>query len=155
MTLLGCIADDFTGATDLASMLVSRGMRTVQTIGVPRGGVPVDADAVVIALKSRTIPPAEAVRQSLEALAWLRAQGVRQVYFKYCSTFDSTDAGNIGPVADALLDALGAGFTIACPAFPTCALSVTESERALPGIIDKLESELARLGIRFLTTPAG
>jgi uncharacterized protein YgbK (DUF1537 family) len=118
MTLLGCIADDFTGATDLASMLVSRGMRTVQTIGVPRGGAPVDADAVVIALKSRTIPPAEAVRQSLEALAWLRAQGVRQVYFKYCSTFDSTDAGNIGPVADALLDALGGGFTIACPALP-------------------------------------
>ena len=116
--LLGCIADDFTGATDLASMLVSRGMRTVQTIGVPRGGAPVDADAVVVALKSRTIPPAEAVRQSLEALAWLRAQGVRQVYFKYCSTFDSTDAGNIGPVADALLDALGGGFTIACPALP-------------------------------------
>jgi len=117
--LLGCIADDFTGATDLANMLVKGGMRTVQTIGVPgRDGVAADADAVVVALKSRTIPAADAVAQSLEALAWLRAHGARQAFFKYCSTFDSTDAGNIGPVADALLDALGAKFTIACPAFP-------------------------------------
>lgn len=117
--LLGAIADDFTGATDLASMLVGGGMRTIQTIGVPRGRAPVDdADAVVVALKSRTIPAHEAVGQSLEALAWLRERSVRQVYFKYCSTFDSTDAGNIGPVADALLDALGVRFTIACPALP-------------------------------------
>jgi uncharacterized protein YgbK (DUF1537 family) len=117
--LLGVIADDFTGATDVASMLVAAGMRTVQTIGVPADPAIVkDADAVVVALKSRTIPAAEAVRQSLEALAWLRQAGARQFYFKYCSTFDSTAAGNIGPVADALLDALGADFTIACPAFP-------------------------------------
>jgi uncharacterized protein YgbK (DUF1537 family) len=117
--LLGCIADDFTGATDLANMLVKGGMRTVQAIGVPRrAGVADGADAVVVALKSRTIPPAEAVAQSLAALAWLRERGMRQAFFKYCSTFDSTDAGNIGPVADALLDALGARFTIACPAFP-------------------------------------
>ena len=117
--LLGCIADDFTGATDLANMLVRAGMRTVQTIGVPRGAdVAPDADAVVVALKSRTIPAADAVAQSLVALEWLRARGARQFYFKYCSTFDSTDQGNIGPVADALLDALGASFTIACPAFP-------------------------------------
>jgi len=117
--LLGCIADDFTGATDLANMLVRAGMRTVQTIGIPgSGSVEGAPDAVVVALKSRTIPAAEAVAQSLAALAWLRAEGVRQVYFKYCSTFDSTDAGNIGPVAEALLDALGAEFTIACPAFP-------------------------------------
>ena len=117
--LLGCIADDFTGATDLGLMLVRAGMRTVQTIGVPRDpGLAADADAVVIALKSRTIPAAEAVSQSLAAAAWLRARGARQLYFKYCSTFDSTAAGNIGPVADALLDALGAAFTIACPAFP-------------------------------------
>ncbi len=122
--ILGCIADDFTGATDLASMLVRAGMRTVQTIGVPKDGVPADArlaanaDAVVVALKSRTIPAAEAVSQSLAALDWLRGAGARQIYFKYCSTFDSTPAGNIGPVADALLDALGADFTIACPAFP-------------------------------------
>ena len=117
--LLGCIADDFTGATDLASMLVRAGVRTVQTIGVPEdAGFAAGADAVVVALKSRTIPAAEAVSQSLAALAWLRSAGARQIYFKYCSTFDSTPAGNIGPVGDALLDALGADFTIACPAFP-------------------------------------
>ncbi|MFT4066775.1 3-oxo-tetronate kinase [Paraburkholderia sp.] len=116
--LLGCIADDFTGATDLANMLVRGGMRTVQTIGVPAEGTHIEADAIVVALKSRTAPPAEAVRQSLEALAWLRSQGCGQFYFKYCSTFDSTDKGNIGPVADALLDALEENFTIACPAFP-------------------------------------
>ena len=117
--LLGCIADDFTGATDLANTLVKGGMRTVQAIGVPASdGVAAHADAVVVALKSRTIPAADAVAQSLAALAWLRGRGARQVFFKYCSTFDSTDAGNIGPVADALLDALGARFTIACPAYP-------------------------------------
>jgi 3-dehydrotetronate 4-kinase len=117
--LLGAIADDFTGATDLCSMLVRNGMRTVQLIGVPEPGLEVpEADAVVVALKSRTAPAAEAVAQSLAALRWLQAQGTRQYLFKYCSTFDSTDAGNIGPVADALLDALGADFTIACPAFP-------------------------------------
>lgn len=116
--LLGCIADDFTGATDLANMLVRGGMRTIQTIGVPDGPLGEEVDAVVVALKSRTIPPKEAVAQSLGALAWLRAQGCRQIYFKYCSTFDSTPAGNIGPVTDALMGALGADFTIACPAFP-------------------------------------
>ncbi|MDR5747955.1 four-carbon acid sugar kinase family protein [Caballeronia sp. LZ029] len=116
--LLGCIADDFTGATDLANMLVRGGMRTVQTIGIPEAGVRIDADAIVVALKSRTIPADDAVRQSLDALEWLRAQGCRQFFFKYCSTFDSTDLGNIGPVADALLDALKDDFTIACPAFP-------------------------------------
>ena len=117
--LLGCIADDFTGATDLASMLVRAGMRTVQTIGVPEDArLAAGADAVVVALKSRTIPAGEAVSLSLAALRWLRGAGARQIYFKYCSTFDSTPAGNIGPVADALLDALGADFTIACPAFP-------------------------------------
>jgi uncharacterized protein YgbK (DUF1537 family) len=94
-------------------------MRTVQTIGVPSRSLQEAPDAVVVALKSRTIPAPEAIAQSLAALAWLRAQGARQFYFKYCSTFDSTDAGNIGPVADALADALGAKFTIACPAFPT------------------------------------
>ena len=115
--LLGCIADDFTGATDLANMLVRGGMRTVQTIGVPKRPV-ADADAVVVALKSRTIPAEEAVAQSLAALDWLRSQGARQFFFKYCSTFDSTDRGNIGPVADALMGSLGTRFSIACPAFP-------------------------------------
>jgi len=124
--LLGCIADDFTGATDLANMLVRGGMRTVQTIGVPEAqevaAAARGADALVVALKSRTIEAADAISQSLAALEWLRAQGCRQFFFKYCSTFDSTDAGNIGPVAEALLDALadlpGSGLTIACPAFP-------------------------------------
>lgn len=115
--ILGCIADDFTGATDLANTLTRRGMHTVQIIGVPVGSAP-KADAVVVALKSRTIPKAEAVAQSLAACRWLKDHGARQIFFKYCSTFDSTDEGNIGPVADALLDELKADFTIACPAFP-------------------------------------
>jgi uncharacterized protein YgbK (DUF1537 family) len=122
MIKLGCIADDFTGATDLANNLVRAGMRVVQTIGVPQGPLGTEADAVVVALKSRTIPAAEAVEQSLAALRWLQSQGAQQIYFKYCSTFDSTPAGNIGPVTDALMDALadveGSDFTIATPAFP-------------------------------------
>ncbi len=123
--LLGAIADDFTGATDLCSMLVRGGMRTVQLIGVPGpNDVPPDADAVVVALKSRTAPVREAVDQSLAALKWLQAAGARQFFFKYCSTFDSTDQGNIGPVADALIEALGCGFALACPAFPTNARTV-------------------------------
>jgi uncharacterized protein YgbK (DUF1537 family) len=115
---LGCIADDFTGATDLANNLVRSGMRAVQTIGVPDGAPPADADAVVVALKSRTIPAADAVTQSLHALRWLREHGAQQIYFKYCSTFDSTPAGNIGPVTEALMEALDCDFTIATPAFP-------------------------------------
>jgi uncharacterized protein YgbK (DUF1537 family) len=90
----------------------------VQSIGVPQQALGEEVDAIVVALKTRTVPAAEAVAQSLQALRWLQAQGATQFYFKYCSTFDSTPAGNIGPVADALLDALGADFTIACPAFP-------------------------------------
>src|ERR1700710_752435 len=123
--LLGVIADDFTGATDLCSMLVRGGMRTVQLIGVPSPDLPVpDADAVVVALKSRTAPVRQAVEQSLGALRWLQAAGAKQFFFKYCSTFDSTDQGNIGPVADALISALGCGFALACPAFPTNARTV-------------------------------
>ncbi len=116
--LLGCIADDFTGGTDLAGMLVKAGMRTVLMIGVPTGPVPDGIDAIVIALKSRTIAPEAAIAESLSALRWLRQEGSRQIYFKYCSTFDSTGKGNIGPVAEALMAALGTGFSIACPAFP-------------------------------------
>jgi uncharacterized protein YgbK (DUF1537 family) len=115
--LLGCIADDFTGATDLANTLARNGMKVVQTIGVQKQ-LKVEAEAVVVALKSRTIPADEAVRQSVAACRWLSARGARQIYFKYCSTFDSTDQGNIGPVADALLAELNADLTIACPAFP-------------------------------------
>ena len=118
MPLLGCIADDFTGATDLASMLVRHGMRAVQVIGVPDGALP-EADAVIVALKSRTIPVTEAVAQSLAACDALLAAGAKQILFKYCSTFDSTEEGNIGPVAEALMKRLGTGFAIACPAFPT------------------------------------
>jgi len=116
--VLGCIADDFTGATDLANNLVRAGMRVVQAIGVPEGPLDADVDAVVVALKSRTIAPAEAIAQSLEALRWLQSQGAKQIYFKYCSTFDSTPQGNIGPVTEALMDAMGCDFTIATPAFP-------------------------------------
>jgi uncharacterized protein YgbK (DUF1537 family) len=117
--LLGAIADDFTGATDLCNTLVRRGMRTVQLIDAPApaAGVP-DAEAVVVALKSRTVPAAEAIDKSLVALGWLQRAGARQILFKYCSTFDSTDAGNIGPVAEALMRALGTDFTLFCPAFP-------------------------------------
>ncbi len=136
MALLGCIADDFTGATDLASMLVGRGMRTVQVIGVPEPGEAApDADAIVVALKSRTVAPEAAVQQSLAALAWLQGAGCRQFFFKYCSTFDSTDRGNIGPVADALLAELDAGFAIACPAFPANARSVYQGHLFVGGAL--------------------
>jgi 3-dehydrotetronate 4-kinase len=116
--ILGCIADDFTGATDLANNLVRAGMRAVQTIGVPESAQRIDADAVVVALKSRTAPVAEAVAQSLAAMRWLCAQGAQQIYFKVCSTFDSTPQGNIGPVAEALMAELGAPFALVTPAFP-------------------------------------
>ncbi|MGP9764152.1 3-oxo-tetronate kinase [Halomonas sp. AOP13-D3-9] len=117
--VLGAIADDFTGATDLANNLVRGGMRCLQVIGVPQQEIDLtDIDAVVVALKSRSCPVDEAVEDSLAALEWLRQQGVRQLFFKYCSTFDSTDQGNIGPVADALLEALGAHQTVMVPAFP-------------------------------------
>ncbi len=117
--LLGCIADDSTGATDLANTLVKSGMRTVQLIGLPAAGTPVpDVEALVIALKSRSNPSAEAVEMSVAALRWLQEQGARQFFFKYCSTFDSTEEGNIGPVTEALMRELGSDFTIACPAFP-------------------------------------
>jgi len=118
--LLGAVADDFTGATDLANMLVMQGMRTLQTIGVPGPDLDTgDAEAVIVALKSRTAPVDEAVARSLDALQWLRGRGARQFFFKYCSTFDSTADGNIGPVADAMMDALDTDFAFVCPAFPT------------------------------------
>jgi len=117
--LLGAIADDFTGATDLCNTLVRRGMHTVQLIDVPPPGTVIaDAEAVVIALKSRTSAATEAIKKSLAALDWLRKAEAHQILFKYCSTFDSTDAGNIGPVAEALMDALDTDFTLFCPAFP-------------------------------------
>ena len=123
--LLGCIADDFTGATDLATMLVQNGMRAVQIVFVPGPNDPVpDADALIVALKSRTAPVEQAVAESLVALQWLKDAGCQQYFFKYCSTFDSTPDGNIGPVMDALTAELGCGFALACPAFPANGRSV-------------------------------
>lgn len=115
--ILGVIADDFTGATDVASMLVRQGLRAVVCTDL-HDPLPQQADAVVVALKSRTAPVQQAVADSLAALTWLRQGAPRQIYFKYCSTFDSTAEGNIGPVAEALLDALGAPLAVACPALP-------------------------------------
>jgi uncharacterized protein YgbK (DUF1537 family) len=115
--LLGCIADDFTGATDLAGELVLNGMRTTVAFGIPDKRAAA-VDAITIALKSRSAPAREAVESSLAALRWLRDQGCRQFFFKYCSTFDSTAEGNIGPVAETLMEELGTDFAIACPAFP-------------------------------------
>lgn len=123
--LLGVIADDMTGATDVALMLNRAGMRTVQVIGAPEAGAALPAaDAVVIALKSRTNPVAQAVADSLAACEALLAAGARQILFKYCSTFDSTPGGNIGPVADALMQRLEAKLAIICPAFPANGRSI-------------------------------
>jgi 3-dehydrotetronate 4-kinase len=122
---IGSVADDYTGATDLANSLARAGLRTIQTIGVPREGVvPADAEAIVVALKSRSIPAGEAVAQSLEAARWLAGRGARHVLFKICSTFDSTDAGNIGPVTDALRAETSASIPLVCPAFPGAARTV-------------------------------
>lgn len=121
---IGVIADDFTGATDIAGFLVAGGLTTTQMIGVPEADAQVNADAVVISLKSRSNPAAEAVADSLAALDWLRARGCAQIYQKYCSTFDSTAEGNIGPVADALMAALGTDITVICPALPVNGRSV-------------------------------
>lgn len=123
--LLGAIADDLTGATDLALMLARNGMKTVQHIGVPAEHSDFgDAEAVVVALKSRTIAADDAVAMSLASALALRAAGAEQILFKYCSTFDSTDKGNIGPVAEALMDLLEAPIAVACPAFPAAGRSV-------------------------------
>ena len=116
---LGCIADDLTGATDLGVTLAREGLSVVQVNGVPPPDLRLpDTDAVVVALKSRTNPAAEAVQWSLASLAWLQGRGAERIYFKYCSTFDSTPRGNIGPVGDALLDGLGERRTVATPAYP-------------------------------------
>jgi uncharacterized protein YgbK (DUF1537 family) len=126
---LGIIADDFTGASDIANTL-SRGhagqggLSTIQFLGIPRGNAPADCEAGVVALKSRSIAPEAAVAQSLAALAWLQAQGCTQIVFKYCSTFDSTPLGNIGPVGEALAKSLGVSGVVACPAFPATGRAV-------------------------------
>ncbi|MEN5016367.1 3-oxo-tetronate kinase [Erwinia sp. Eh17-17] len=115
---LGVIADDFTGATDIASFLVQNGMSTVQVNGVPARSLTLQADAIVVSLKSRSCAADKAVSDALQALSWLQQQGCERFYFKYCSTFDSTPRGNIGPVTDALLAALGETLTIISPSLP-------------------------------------
>ncbi|HEY6015508.1 MAG TPA: 3-oxo-tetronate kinase [Gaiellaceae bacterium] len=152
MPLLGAIADDATGATDLCSTLVGEGMRTVQTMGVVRDLDLPEVDAVVVGLKSRTAPVADAVRESLDALAWLRELGARQFFFKVCSTFDSTPEGNIGPVADALLEALGAEIAVVCPAFPANGRTVYQGHLFVG---DRLlsESSMARHPLTPMTDP--
>jgi len=122
--LLGCIGDDFTGSSDLANTLSKNGMRTVQYTGIPAGDADADVEAGVVSLKSRSIPVTDAISLSLKALEWLQKQGCQQFFFKYCSTFDSTAEGNIGQVTDALLAALGADYTILCPAFPGTGRSI-------------------------------
>ena len=138
--LLGAIADDLTGATDLAGSLARVGMRVTIRAGVP-SATPDDADdgaeaphAVVVALKSRSIEAAAAVDQSLGALEWLRDAGAARIYFKYASTFDSTPAGNIGPVTEALQDTLGATITAACPAFPANGRTVVDGQLLVDGV---------------------
>jgi uncharacterized protein YgbK (DUF1537 family) len=134
--LLGCIADDLTGATDLSLMLSQEGLRTVQSTGIPSPDLDLsEADALVIALKSRSIPAKDAVAQSLEAARTLKALGAKRLLFKYCSTFDSTDEGNIGPVAEALLDFVGGGQTIACPAFPKAGRTIYAGHLFVNGVL--------------------
>ena len=136
---LGAIGDDFTGSSDLGLMLAEGGMKTVQYVGVPDSPAAGDVEAGIVALKTRSIPRDEAVRQSLEALAWLRDQGCEQFLFKYCSTFDSTPDGNIGPVTDALIDALGTEApVIVCPAFPATGRTIYQGHLF---VFDKLLSE--------------
>jgi uncharacterized protein YgbK (DUF1537 family) len=132
---LGCIADDLTGATDLALMLAREGLRTVQTIGIPTADLDLsNTDAVVVALKSRTIPPREAVKQSIAAAEALQKAGAQHLFFKYCSTFDSTDEGNIGPVTEALLTITSSDFTLACPAFPANGRTVYKGHLFVNGV---------------------
>lgn len=136
MTLrIGVIADDFTGATDIAGFLVANGLTTTQLIGVPKPGTRVDAEAVVVSLKSRSCPAGEAIADSLAALEWLQAQGCPRIFQKYCSTFDSSARGNIGPVADALLDALGSDLTVVCPSLPVNGRTVYNGYLFVNGVL--------------------
>ena len=116
---IGVIGDDFTGSGDIANTLAKAGARTVQYVGIPEEPLTAGTiDAAVVALKTRSIAADEAASQSLAACRWLVANGAEQIVFKYCSTFDSTPQGNIGPVAEALLRELGAPLALVCPAFP-------------------------------------
>ena len=165
--MIGAIADDVTGATDLCSVLAAGGMRVVQTMGVVREVELPEVDAVVVALKSRTAPVADAVTSSLDALEWLRELGAGQIFFKVCSTFDSTPEGNIGPVADALSDALSAGVAVVTPAYPTNGRTVyqghlfvgdrllSESSMAHHPLTPMTDSDLVRVLGRQTPRPVG
>lgn len=131
---LGVIADDFTGATDIAGFMVENGWRVTQLIGHGPAQVPADVDAVVISLKSRSCAVEQAVADSLAALARLQELGCNRFFFKYCSTFDSTAEGNIGPVTDALLEALGQNFTVICPALPVNGRTVCHGNLFVNGV---------------------
>ena len=122
--IIGCIGDDFTGSSDIANTLAKGGMRVTQYVGVPNQPAKQDVQAGAVSLKIRTIPVEEAVRQSVEAAKWLLAQGCRQLFYKYCSTFDSTPEGNIGPVTEALAELTGEQRVVMCPAFPTAGRTV-------------------------------
>ena len=150
---LGCIGDDFTGSSDLANSLAKEGMRVTQYTGVPSSDADPSVEAGVVALKSRSIDPAEAVAKSLDALEWLRAQGCTQFFFKYCSTFDSTPEGNIGPVADALAEALGAHQVIVCPAFPGTGRSVYQGHLFVNDVLLS-ESGMQNHPLTPMTDPA-
>lgn len=132
--LIGCIADDITGASDIGSMLASNGVPTTLCIGVPEEDRPALSGAVVIALKIRTLPANEAVSQAESAARWLVGQGARQLYYKYCSTFDSTPQGNIGPVTEALMPIAGSGFTVLVPAFPENGRTVVDGQLLVNGV---------------------
>lgn len=133
--LIGCIADDFTGASDAASFLVQGGLKTVMLNGIPETDtLETDCQAVVIALKTRTQEKEQAVKESLTAAKWLKERGARQLYLKYCSTFDSTKEGNIGPVADALLEEYHETYTIICPALPVNQRTVRNGNLLVDGI---------------------
>ncbi len=151
--LLGCVADDLTGATDLALVLSQNGMRTVLVLDTPPGsGATPDADAVVVALKTRTMNPDRAVHHSLEALEWLKGHGAQRFFFKYCSTFDSTERGNIGPVAEAMADVLLPDITLFCPAFPANGRTVYRGHLFVEGRLLS-ESSLATHPLTPMTDP--
>lgn len=177
MAVLGCIADDFTGAGDAASFLAKGGMSVRLFCGIPRDTLQAEGDcgeengaqAIVIALKSRTGEREWAVAESLKAARFLLEQGAEQIYFKYCSTFDSTPGGNIGPVADALMDFLGTPYTLLCPALPANGRTVEGGRLLVNGVplheshmrshpltpmwdcrIDRLMKPQSRYGCRIL-----
>lgn len=132
--LFGCIADDFTGAGDAASFLSEAGMKTMMFTGIPQHNFKEMPQAAVIALKTRTAPREEAVRETIEAAKVLKKMGARQIYLKYCSTFDSTPNGNIGPVADALLEEFNEPFTVLCPSLPINGRTVKGGHLLVDGI---------------------